>query len=252
MKITISILTTFLVLLIPACSHDIIDSGRVQPSTITDIDGNVYQVIKIGEQWWMTENLKVTRYRNGDRIPLIKDSKEWKHTFFGAYAIYPHTRLDGLETNEEVGDKYGLLYNWYAVNNSRGLCPEGWHIPSDADWKKLEMHLGMSQQDANQTGRRGYNQGGQIKSRRTDPDPHPSWRSPNVGATDYAGFSAVPGGFRSYDGSFDDIGRRGVWWSSTKYDDIMVWSRILHFQYGNIFRDISCIDDGLSVRCVSY
>jgi uncharacterized protein (TIGR02145 family) len=104
---------------------------------VTDYDGNVYQIVLIGGQCWMMENLKVTHYRNGDPIPHVPNIGEWYGLSSGAYCDY----------NNDPGnvETYGRLYNWYAVDDSRNIAPEGWHVPTDDEWKQLEMYLGMSQ-----------------------------------------------------------------------------------------------------------
>jgi len=161
---------------------------------LTDIDDNEYQTVKIGDQWWMAENLKTTRYRNGDAIPANLDNAQWQNTTSDAYAVYPHGDVDGINSEEEMVDAYGKLYNWYAVDDERGLCPTGWHIPSDDEWKQLEMYLGMTREDADNPGSisRGIDEGGKMKSIRTEPDTHPRWDSPNEGVTNESGFSGLP------------------------------------------------------------
>ena len=110
-------------------------------STVTDIDGNVYQTVQIGHQVWMTENLKVTNYKNGDSIPTGLDNSSWSSTAEGAYAVY--------DNDSAIAEIYGNLYNWYAIDDERGVCPDGYHVPSDTDWKKLEVSLGMSSEESN-------------------------------------------------------------------------------------------------------
>ena len=124
--ISLMVLSLFL-----SCSDDSVTANGDRTDTITDIDGNVYEIIKIGNQWWMAENLKVTRYSNGDAIPNITDGSEWTNLTTGAYCVYNN------ENNNN--STYGLLYNWYAIADGRNIAPEGWHIPTDAEWKELEM-----------------------------------------------------------------------------------------------------------------
>lgn len=115
-----------------------------ETSTLTDIDGNIYQTVKIVDQWWMAENLKVTHYRNGDPIPNVTNNSDWGNLSTGTYCAY---------NNDNVNiSTYGLLYNWYAVADSRELAPTGWHVPTDEEWKQLEMSLGMSDSEANDRG----------------------------------------------------------------------------------------------------
>lgn len=119
--------------------------------TVTDIDGNTYKTIQIGNQRWMAENLKVTRYRNGTAIPTVTSNTDWFNLTTGAYCNYDNSTSDAAI--------YGRLYNWYAVNDSRNIAPTGWHVPSDEEWKTLEKYLGMSQSEADDTGWRGTNEG---------------------------------------------------------------------------------------------
>ena len=227
-----------------------------QKGTVTDIDGNVYQTVKIGDQWWMAENLRVTRYRNGDAIPTNLRNTQWQNTTSGAYAIYPHIQIRGLYSEDEVVDTYGILYNWYAVVDPRGLCPEGWHVPSEEGWKQLEMHLGMTQEEADRTAGRGATGGGKLKSTRTSIPacPHPRWRSPNTGATNESGFSGLPGGRRRFPqyggGHYVSVGERGLWWSSTEHSTGSAWFRSLTYGHWYVYRFNGYKQDGLSVRCL--
>jgi len=123
--------------------EEALDNDDPEPGTVTDIDGNVYQTVIIGNQEWITENLRVTKYNNGDDIPTGLNDSEWQNTTQGAYAIYPHDGgeteddVEGINSDEEMIGAYGMLYNWYSVDDERGLCPAGWSIPSDEDWTQL-------------------------------------------------------------------------------------------------------------------
>lgn len=216
----------------------IIGNDECSNETVTDIDGNIYETVTIGTQIWMAENLKVTRYRNGDAIPNITSNSEWTSLTTGARCDY-----DNEADNVPV---YGRLYNWYAVNDSRGIAPEGWHVPTDAEWKQLEMHLGMSQSQADSKGWRGTDEGGKMKEAGTS-----HWNSPNTGATNESGFTALPGGYRygSY-GSFNYLGGDAVFWSSTEYDSSHAWGRNLHYNGAQAHRGNYDEQGGLSVRCV--
>jgi len=221
-----------------------------ETGTVTDIDGNEYQTVKIGNQWWMAENLRVTRYRNGDAIPTGLSITAWENTTSGAYAIYPHDDVDGINSDGEMVDAYGKLYNWYAVDDDHGLCPVGWHVPSDEEWKELEMHLGMSQQDTESTVRRGTDEGGKLKSTRTLPVAHPRWRSPNEGATNESGFSGLPGGVRYASGYYHLIGSYGAFWSSTESSTSNAWPRYLSYVSSIVIRYNIDKQIGRSVRCL--
>lgn len=172
---------------------------------VTDIDGNKYITVIIGDQEWMAENLRTTRYNDGASIPTGHTNEQWTNLNTGAYAIYPHSQIDRLNSDAEVLEAYGALYNWYAVETGN-LCPTGWHVPTDTEWTTLTDYLGGE-----------IVAGGKLKSTRTDPDTHPRWKSPNTGATDEYGFSALPGGRRDsgYD-NFVNAGYVGGWWSSTE------------------------------------
>jgi uncharacterized protein (TIGR02145 family) len=195
--------------------------------TVTDIDGNIYQAVKIGTQWWMAENIKVTHYRNGDAIPNVTDSTEWNNLVTGAYCNYDN------DTNNAA--TYGHLYNWYAVNDSRNIAPEGWHVPSDAEWQTLIDYLG-----GDEVG------GGKMKETGTT-----HWSSPNTGATNESGFSALPGGYRGYYGStYNCIGTNAYFWSSSESNSYDAWYRHLYGSYLAIAHKNTYKECGLSIRCV--
>jgi len=209
----------------PASSND--------PITVTDIDGNVYETVIIGDQVWMTENLKVIHYRNGDSILNITDIDVWSNMKEDAYCSY--------NNDDSNIDIYGLLYNWYAVDDSREIAPEGWHIPTDDEWKQLEMYLGMSKSEADTTRWRGTDEGGKLKGTTY-------WNSPNTGATNISGFTAIPGGDRNYGGIF--FSENGYWWSSTEQDSYTAWYRTLYFDKSVVGRHNADKRDGFSVRCI--
>ena len=209
-----------------------------ESGTVTDIDGNTYLTIKIGKQWWMAENLKVTHYRNGEALPNITDNSAWENLTAGAYCNY---------NNDEIHvDTYGRLYNWYAVNDSRGLAPEGWHVPSDDEWKDVEMFLGMSRTEADAAMRgRGTDESGKLKEMGTV-----HWRNPNVGATNESGFTALPGGKRYEGGPYDEIEITAEFWTSTETGSEHAWLRILTHNLPQIARVDHWKSRGVSVRCV--
>ena len=204
---------------------------------VKDIDGNTYLTIKIGEQWWMAENLKVTRYRNGDAISHVTDDNAWENLSSGGYCSY--------ENDPANAETYGYLYNWYAVNDPRGLAPKGWHVPTDAEWKQLEMSLGMSQPQADDDRWRGTDEGDKLKEIGTA-----HWKSYNEGATNESVFSALPGGSRNYKGSFEDSGYEAWFWSSTEGIRDRVWYRHLRNRDSEVFRYSGLKQEGYSVRCV--
>ena len=192
-----------------------------------------YSTVQIGDQCWFAENLRTTTYLNGDAIPQNLSDGDWFSTTSGAMAIYN----DDLMAQTASGG----LYNWYAVDDARGLCPSGWHVPTDGEWMTMEMALGMSEADANSTGWRGTDQGTQMKTTY-------GWYDDGNG-TNSSGFSGLPGGYRYFNGSFYDAGYYGLWWSSSP-DGSFAWFRDLNYFDDDIFRSNNDRRSGFSVRCV--
>ena len=212
-----------------------------ETDSIIDIDGNVYKTVKIGDQWWMAENLKVRHYRNNTSIYYNSSmtGSIWASLNTGAYCY--------LNDREQFN---GNLYNWYAVNNTNGLAPEGWRIPTDEDWKKLEIFVGMNPDTVGMTGWRGRHEGEKLKARLRESY---YWTLDiSINNTDESGFSALPGGIRLYDGSFGDAlqNNTGFWWSSTEIENGQIWYRYLDYKYGGVFRYYTHKSSGLSVRCI--
>jgi uncharacterized protein (TIGR02145 family) len=195
--------------------------------TPTSIGGGATPVQTICCQSWMTKNLDIDCYRNGDPIPKVTDPTAWAALTTGAYCYYNNDSATYAAT-------YGKLYNWYAVNDPRGLAPEGWHIPTDFDWTTLENCLGGSTVA-----------GGLMKEIGTT-----HWTTPNTGATNISGFVGLPGGNRFFDGTFLNVGNYGNWWSSTENDPAASWIRYLGYFLGNTTRGNYAKKDGFSVRCL--
>ena len=207
--------------------------------TVKDIDGNTYTTVQIGTQCWTKENLRVTKYRDGSVIPLDESGgttgggtgQTWRSRTTGARTVYGHS-TGNLAT-------YGYLYNWFTVADTKGLCPSGWHVPSDSEWTTLTNYLG------------GYGvAGGKMKTTGTT-----NWNSPNTGATNESGFSALPGGYRYDGGSFYNIRVFAWFWSATESDNFFAWNRDLDFINGGVNRSIPFDsnynkDVGASVRCL--
>ncbi len=213
------------------------ETTMFETDSVMDIDGNWYQTIKIGEQWWMMENLKVKNYRNGEPIQNVTDDSEWGGLSTGAYCDY-----DNDTANAVI---YGRLYNWYAVADTNGLAPQGWHIPTDEEWMELEDFLGMSLGDLIATGLRGTTEGGELKQYGTE-----NWLSPNYGATNESGFYGFPGGYRNQTGTFSYLSIYGSFWTNTEYDEDLVWDRHLHHNNAQISRNYAEKNYGFSIRCV--
>ncbi len=196
--------------------------------TMTDIDGNEYKTITIGTQTWMAENLKTTKYRNGDPIPNVTDGTAWGTLATGAYCYYNNDAASYKVT-------LGALYNWFAIADSRNIAPSGWHVATDAEWTILTDYLGGESVT-----------GGQLKEKGTA-----QWYSPNTDATNNFGFTALPGGDRYYyEGPFYGVNYYGYWWSSTADDLTKAWDRCLYYNSANANRDGSDKRVGFSVRCV--
>ena len=220
-------------------------------STVTDFEGNVYQTIVIGNQVWMAENLNSTHYADG--TPLVNGTGVGDITGDYTTKYYFYYGDDSVT----YADTYGALYTWAAVMNGeassnnnpsgvQGVCPDGWHVPSDTAWKELEMYLGMSQAEADITAAwRGTDEGSKLKETGTT-----HWDSPNTGATNESGLTALPGGYRGYNGTFYYIGSDGHWWSTAENDATHAWFRRLGYNYSEIGRYDGNNSLGFSVRCV--
>jgi uncharacterized protein (TIGR02145 family) len=185
-----------------------------------------FNSVKIGNQVWMTENLNVERFRNGDPIPEAKTAEEWKRAGEKKQPAWCY-----YDNDPKNGAKYGKLYNWYAVKDSRGLAPTGWHIPSDAEWTKLTDFLG------------GIDAAG-TKMKSTS-----GWVQ-NGNGTNSSGFNGLPGGYRGSSGTFNDIGELGTWWNSSEDGTDGAWYRYLGCGSGNVSRGDYPKRDGFSVRCL--
>ncbi len=218
---------------------------------VTDHDGNEYVTVIIGNQEWMAENLLVSTYNNGDAIHTGLDDTEWGATTEGAFAIY--------DNDEYMLDAYGKLYNWYAVDDIRGLCPEGWSVPGNDDWTQL-VNFVVSQGYPNNNWNHLIGAGNALKSCKQvgspiegdcDTSEHPRWNSHSIHhGFDEFGFSALPGGSRSSSGIFGDIGTHGRWWSSTEFLNFAAY-RNISVNYSDVLPVNSGNKRlGLSVRCI--
>ncbi len=233
-KISSSAAIVFLCFLFIACEPDDPnyppDNFSHNFGSVTDIEGNVYRTIKIGTQTWMADNLKTTTYLDGSPIAHAEDNTQWMNNTDGAYSWYDNDQ----ETYAEI---YGAMYNWYAVNNSAGLCPSGWEVPNESQWETLTRYLD------------GRNvAGGKMKEIGVAPDG--LWNDTNEGATNESGFSGIPGGYRSTGGSYYSIGDEGYWWSATSSSEQYAYVRTLRnlhtWLVGFVYYKIS----GHSVRCI--
>jgi uncharacterized protein (TIGR02145 family) len=196
--------------------------------SVTDIDGNTYATIEIGTQVWMAENLRTTRYQNGDPIPNVTGDVQWSNLSSGAWCHYAN------DPSYEV--PYGKLYNWYTVNDSRKLCPSGWHIPTLKEWGFIRDQLG------------GFSiAGGKMKT--TDIS-HYYWKPPSSGASNSSGFSAIPVGKRDDDGIFYYFEILGHWWSASEADAELSSLLIISNEEAYLIQGDFSKGSGLSVRCI--
>lgn len=216
------------------CANEFISVTGCNGQTSLTYDGRTYDLVEIGGQCWFADNLATDQYRNGDPIPTGLDNTTWQNTTAGAFAIYNNDPANNVT--------YGKLYNWFTTVDSRGLCPTGWHVPTDCEWMYLEGSLGMSVEDQQLFGWRVVETGGALKSMS-------AWPSPNTGATNSSNFSALPGGYRFDLGTFSGPGV-AVFWSRSGFNFGAAWNRVLNYTTSNLKRDNPSKQFGFSVRCV--
>jgi uncharacterized protein (TIGR02145 family) len=193
---------------------------------VNDIDGNTYNAILIGTQVWMQENLKTTKFNDGIAIPLVTSNTSWASLTTPGYSWYNNDASTYKST-------YGALYNWYVISTGK-LCPSGWHVPTDAEWTTLTTYLGGESVA-----------GGKLKEASLI-----HWITPNAGATNETGFTALPGGNRDNSGPFSYLGSYGYWWSSTEYTSSDALLRMMYYSISEVGRGGDSRGDGFSVRCI--
>ena len=220
-------------------TSNIQNDSTYNSNQVRDFDGNVYSYVTIGNQVWLAENLKTTRFSDGTEIKLVENDDDWQNLEYDekAYCYYNNDYL-----NEELYG-FGVLYTWAAAMNGeqssdlnpsevQGVCPDGWHLPSDTEWKELELTLGMSPAEIIKIGYRGTDQGSQLKTNGS------------------SGFNAKLVGYRGKSGSFEEINTLTFFWSSTVFDSDKSWARVLSSVVTTVKRDGYFKNDGFSVRCV--
>jgi len=206
-------------------------------ASCVDYDGNVYTVLRIGDQYWTAENLRTTHYNDGTAIAKVTDNAAWSALSSGAYCWYDNDSTSYAST-------YGPLYNWYAIEDGT-IAPDGWRVPTDAEWKQLEMYLGMSQSQADTVLWRGTDEGGKLKEVGTS-----HWNSPNTGATNTTMFTALPGGYRHYSGTYSFLGEGAYFCVNTEYDANKAWYRYLRYISAQVYKSNYGKKYGSSIRLV--
>jgi uncharacterized protein (TIGR02145 family) len=216
-----------------SCQKKDVNMPILEEDTIMDIDSNTYRTVKIGNQWWMAENLKVTSYNDGTKIRSvlsIEHDSVWAKIDSGAVC--------------KVDERYGMLYNWYAVNDSRKIAPKGWHVPTDEEWKILEKEIGMSQTEVDKTSWRGTNEAEKLIVKSSV-----GWPTTDVFGSNTSGFSALPSGCRLFNGIISSNSNAAFWWTASQKEK-QVYYRNLDSKKKSIYRSITYKNYGFSVRCV--
>jgi uncharacterized protein (TIGR02145 family) len=212
-------------------------SSNVTPitGTVTDIDNNVYHTVIIGKQTWMSENLKVTKYRNGNPIPNVIDNTQWGKLTTGAYCDY-YNNTTNVAT-------YGRLYNWHAIHDNRNIAPTGWHVASDAEWKTLSDYINSVNSGLNLGKAMAFTSGWKISTSVGD-------IGNDQASNNSSGFSALPGGYHSKDGNYYFIQEMALWWSATEADSAKSYYRSLYYGGVDLTRSSAYKEFGYAVRCV--
>lgn len=223
-------------LLLSGCKDENVPEPSLETGEVTDIEGNIYKTVKIGSQWWMAENLRTNIFRDGRPIQQLQGNTDWENAN-AAYCIYDNNN-----------NSPGYLYNYEAVSSPNGLAPEGWHIPTDEEWKQMEKFLGMSNDQADKLAWRGTTEGDKLKIE----GPQGWTQTENVWGTNESGFTALAGSCRLHNGTFGNPGlyATGFWWSSTKYDSTESYYRYLDYKESRVFRSYVSNKYGMSVRCI--
>jgi len=235
----------FVMILTTSCkkSESATDPTQTTNGTVKDIDGNSYTTVTIGSQVWMVENLKTTKYRNGDPIPNVTDNTQWSNLTTGAYCNY--------NNDVAIGNKHGKLYNWIVVNDSRKIAPIGWHVPSEAEWTKLTIYIGANLGTSGSIDKALASKTDWVNSTETGAVGN------DLSKNNTSGFTALPGGHRGWDylgqikGAYLEVGYEGHWWLSDEEDEYG-FSRGLKYNDSdwNVKGGDQLKEDGNSIRCI--
>ena len=253
LSVSFTTILFLLFLVTVGCEKENVKENEIGANSVSDIDGNTYKTVKIGGQWWMAENLKTTHYANGTEISIIEDKSEWSNLEYDDRAMsFWGNSLGSVDT-------YGGLYTWMTAmdgsNSSlsnpsgvQGVCPDGWHMPSDEEWKQLEMYLGMSSAEAYDLGWRGTNEGSILAYNSS------LWKIDGRLKNDLeigtSGFQAIPGGYRYNFGDYSPLGVSAYFWCATEVNNTRAWYRRLSYDKTAVYNFFYDKKYGMSVRCV--
>jgi uncharacterized protein (TIGR02145 family) len=215
-----------------SCGLEGVHNEEVTYGSVTDYDGNVYKTITVNGREWMAENLKVGRFQNGDQIFIVEDNNGWANSILQPYSCY----YDNIAAN---ACPYGRIYNFYAVTDTREICPVGWHVPDNFEWSLLDNAFGGNPVS-----------GGALKTDDTVEEGTSLWFAPNTGATNNSGFSAVPGGYRSQFGFYTQKGYGAYYWAGQSAGSNDGWFSQLRYDNSSLTGNIFDGRFGASVRCI--
>ena len=232
---TVAVFSLVCMAVLQSCNTDSPDQPVVEIGSVSDIEGNTYKTVKIGNQWWMAENLRVTKFNDGQLISFIDENAN--DTVWSEATAPLYTAINN--------GQFGLLYNYAVVESSVSIAPEGWHVATDEDWKALETEVGMSQNESNALGWRGTIEAELLTAKNSS-----GWPEGEVlfGSDAYQ-FNAKPGGCRVFNGELNLEGNTAFWWTATT-DGNEAWYRYIDASQTRIFRQHTYKGYGMSIRCV--